>query len=341
MKKVLFFVCLLFSLNVIVSCQNNNTSVKTTTQQNKDVQNKENNNSKAPASKIDSQKNEPLVINNMKAINNRPTNDENYSDFKKSKNGLLYKFHRLNEGPTVTNMDVIEIEMDYFLNDSLLFTSSTYPKQFKVPVEKPVFKGDFYEGILMMHPGDSASFVVRADSTYIKLWNLPANNIKPSDVVRFDISIVSKEDRVAFGQKLYEKKKTEADKSRTDLQVYLHDNDIVERPRPSGLIVVPIIKGYGPKATSDDKVRVHYTATLIDGRPYKSTRTQNVPEILTLSNLGKEYPRGLDEALHQMRVGDVTKFIIPSHLAFGQEERAGVPPFANFVYEVELLEIIK
>ena len=69
-------------------------------------------------------------------------------------------------------------------------------------------KGDFYEGILMMHPGDSASFVVRADSTYIKLWKLPANNIKPSDVVRFDISIVSKEDRVAFGQKLYEKKKT-------------------------------------------------------------------------------------------------------------------------------------
>lgn len=339
MKKCFLLTALSFSLLLMLSCQDTGKKAKTNAVQNKEAV--------AVTEEAPKQQN---VTDNQKKPNElvpkvnkpqRPTNDENYSDFKKNNNGLVYKFHRDNAGAAVTTKDVIEIEMDYFLNDSLLFTSSSYPKQFKVPVENSVFKGDFYEGILMMSVGDSASFVVRADSTYIKLWKQPAKGVKPGDVVRFDIGIVSKEDRDAFSKKLYEKKKAQADHSRADLDVYLHDNDIVERPRPSGLIMVPMIQGYGPKAVGGDKVKVHYTASLINGNPYKSTRTSNVPEILTLGALGKDYPRGLDEALHQMRVGDVTKFIIPSHLAFGQEERIGLPPFANLVYEVELLEIMK
>lgn len=275
------------------------------------------------------------------AVFYKPSNDEDYSDFKKSKTGLLYKFHRQNTGETLTVNDVVEIEMNYYLNDSLLFTSSAYPKQFKMPVEKSVFKGDLYEGMAMMHVGDSASFVVRADSTYIILWKKPAYNIKPSDVVRFDIGIISKEDRKEFSRKLYEKKKAQAEQSRNDLQIYIHDNDIVERPRPSGLIVIPILKGYGPKATSGDIVKIHYTATLLNGTVYKTTRNDNVPVIWKIGELSDDIPRGMDEALQQMHEGDVTKFIIPSHLAFGQKEILGLPPFANFIYEVEMIEIIK
>ena len=62
---------------------------------------------------------------------------------------------------------------------------------------------------------------------------------------------------------------------------------------------------------------------------------------LTLSGLPEGYPRGLDEALHQMREGEIAKVIIPSHLAFGQQEVYNLPPFSNFVYEIEVLEVIK
>ncbi len=340
MRKFSILVILLISLNVFVSCQNTDTKNNNVKNNSINVTNTREIKEEKPKQELKNN-NQTQTINNAGAAMSKPTNDENYDSFTRSKTGLLYKFHRINAGPTVTVNDVIEIEMDYFFNDSLMFTSSSYPKQFKVPVEKSVFKGDFYEGIAMMHVGDSASFVVRADSTFIKLWKKSHRGVKVDDVVRFDISILSKEDRNEFSKKLYEKKKAQADKSRGDLEVYLHDNDIVERPRPSGLIVIPVIQGYGPKATSGNKVKVHYTATLLDGRPYKSTRTNNVPEILTLSAIGADHPRGFDEALHQMRVGDVKKFIIPSHLAFGQEERQGLPPFANFIYEVELLEIIE
>ena len=286
-----------------------------------------------------------LNINDLmsQAILYRPSNDQDYSSFKKSKTGLLYKFHRQNSDKQLLTVDdVVEIEMNYFLNDSLLFASSAYPKQFQMPIENSVFKGDLYEGLLMMHVGDSASFVVRADSTYLKLWEqtLPAS-VKSTDKVRFDIGIQKSEKRAEFSKRVYEKKKAQSDKSRNDLLIYLNDNQIVQQPRPSGLIMIPIIKGYGQKAKSGDKVMVHYVATLLDGTPYISTRSANAPVELTIGNLGKDIPRGIDEALHQMREGDVTKFIVPAHLAFGQEEKPGLPPFANFIYEIELIEIVK
>lgn len=277
----------------------------------------------------------------LSVLLSKPVNDENYSDFNRSPNGLLYKFHRVNEGETLTKNDVVEIRMDYFFNDSLLFSSRSFPKRFDMPVESSVFKGDFYEGLSMMHVGDSASFVVRADSTYRCMWKKSSSGVKETDVVRFDVGIVSKEDRTVFSQRIYAKKRAQAEQSRSDLQVYLHDNGIVEKPRPSGLIIVPIVPGYGAKATSGDMVKIHFNAELIDGTPYKSTRETNIPVTLTLSGLPEGYPRGLDEALHQMREGEIAKVIIPSHLAFGQQEVYNLPPFSNFVYEIEVLEVIK
>lgn len=164
----------------------------------------------ANKSKIDAQvkKNEPLYLSEKttSSVLSKPVNDEDYSDFMRTPNGLLYKFYVINEGVTLTNDDVVEIRMNYFLNDSLLFSSQNFPKRFDMPVESSVFKGDFYEGLSMMHVGDSASFVVRADSTYIKLWKKPAIGVDANDVVRFDIAIVSKEDRDVFSQRVYAKK---------------------------------------------------------------------------------------------------------------------------------------
>lgn len=270
-----------------------------------------------------------------------PVNDEDYSDFTETPNGLLYKFHRTNEGVALTPNDVVEIKMDYFLNDSLLFTSQAYPRKFNMPVEQSAFKGDLYEGLSMMRVGDSASFVMRADSTYLKLWKKPVRGVKDTDVIRFDISVLSKENRDAFSQRVYAKKRAQAEQSRNDLQVYLHDNKIVEKPRPSGLIIQTIINGYGEKASSGDVVKIHYTAQLLDGTFYKSTRQTGAPETLSLGDFPSTHPRGLSEALHQMREGEVAKVIIPSHLAFGQQEIPNLPPFANFVYEIEMIEVVK
>ena len=325
MKKISILITIIVLLSLF-SCKNSESNLD-----NKDSKSVSNDKISASVTKKES----PSVLIS------KPVNNEDYSDFNRTHGGLLYKFHRTNDGATLTPKDVVEIKMNYFLNDSLLFTSQDYPRKFNMPVENSVFEGDLYEGLAMMHVGDSASFVIRADSTYMKLWKKAAVGIKNTDVIRFDISVVSREDRDAFTQRVYAKKREQAEQSRADLQVYLNDNEIVEKPRPSGLIIQTIIEGYGAKASSGDVVKIHYTAELIDGTFYRSTRRENVPETLYLANFPSYHPRGLSEALHQMREGEIAKVIIPSHLAFGQKDVYNLPPFANFVYDVEVVEVIK
>lgn len=270
-----------------------------------------------------------------------PTNDEDYSDFEKTSTGLLYKFHRQgNEGELLTENDAVEVEMNYYLNKRLLFTTSSYPKNFKIPIEESKFDGDFYEGLKMMRVGDSASFVVPAAQTFsLMMKQTPPQPLRDGDVIRFDIGILSKENRVDFNKRVYERMKSLSEESRNEFMVYVHDNNITQQPLASGLIVIPILDGYGEPARTGDVVTVHYTATQLDGTVYKSTRTNNTPVVWTVGDLETDIPRGIDEALLRMREGSVMRFLVPSHLAFGQVSFDGLPPFANLIYEIEMIDI--
>ena len=137
----------------------------------------------ANKSKIDAQvkKNEPLYLSEKttSSVLSKPVNDEDYSDFMRTPNGLLYKFYVINEGVTLTNDDVVEIRMNYFLNDSLLFSSQNFPKRFDMPVESSVFKGDFYEGIFHntsdLSKSFSKSFTSNGFSGAVYALQLPAD----------------------------------------------------------------------------------------------------------------------------------------------------------------------
>lgn len=275
------------------------------------------------------------------AVIYNPTNDEDYSDFKKTSTGMLYKFHRQgNTGELLTENDVVELEMNYYLNKRMLFTTSSYPKNFKMPIENSKFDGDLYEGLKMMRVGDSASFVVSAAPTFsLMMKQKPPQTLRDGDVIRFDIGIRSKENRDDFNKRVNDKMKSLSEASRNEFMIYVHDNDIVQQPMESGLIVIPIQDGYGEKAAPGDVLTVHYTATQLDGTPYKSTKNDNAPAVWTIGRLSKDVPRGVEDALLQMNEGSVTRVLVPSHLAFGQNAVDGLPAFANLIYEIELIDI--
>ena len=88
-----------------------------------------------------------------------------------------------------------------------------------------------------------------------------------------------------------------------------------------------------------DRVRVHYSGKLIDGTLFDSSYRRNIPFEFNVG-LG-EVIKGWDEALSILRIGEKGTFIIPSELAYGVRGAGGViPPNANLVFEIELLEII-
>jgi FKBP-type peptidyl-prolyl cis-trans isomerase FkpA len=106
----------------------------------------------------------------------------------------------------------------------------------------------------------------------------------------------------------------------------------------SGLQYLVVKKGVGPKPKSTDKVKVHYTGTLLDGKEFDSSIKRGQPTEFPIAGI---IP-GWSEALQLMPVGSKYKLFIPAKLAYGERGAGGViPPNATLVFDVELLEIVK
>lgn len=106
----------------------------------------------------------------------------------------------------------------------------------------------------------------------------------------------------------------------------------------SGLQYEVIKMGKGAMPTATDRVKVHYTGTLIDGTKFDSSYDRNEPTVFGVGQVIK----GWTEGLQLMPVGSKFKFFIPYDLAYGERGAgAQIPPFATLIFEVELLGIEK
>jgi FKBP-type peptidyl-prolyl cis-trans isomerase FkpA len=107
---------------------------------------------------------------------------------------------------------------------------------------------------------------------------------------------------------------------------------------PSGVIVTTVKPGTGASPAATDKVKVHYTGTLIDGTVFDSSVQRGQPATIPLDGVIKCWSEGMPT----MKVGGKAKFVCPADVAYGDR---GMPPRikpgATLVFEVELLEIVK
>lgn len=90
-----------------------------------------------------------------------------------------------------------------------------------------------------------------------------------------------------------------------------------------------------------DTLRVHYTGKLQEcGTVFDSSRTPGrTPFDFKIGK--KEVIPGWDEAVMKMSLGEVSLLMVPSSKAYGEAGApdAGIPPFADLKFEVQLLEI--
>ena len=106
----------------------------------------------------------------------------------------------------------------------------------------------------------------------------------------------------------------------------------------SGLKYVDLKVGDGKEAKKDDKVSVHYTGWLKNGKKFDSSLDRKEPFRFKLG--GGEVIRGWDKGVIGMKVGGKRKLIIQPEYAYGKRGAGDdIPPDAVLVFEIELLEL--
>ncbi|WP_394850980.1 FKBP-type peptidyl-prolyl cis-trans isomerase [Pendulispora brunnea] len=102
--------------------------------------------------------------------------------------------------------------------------------------------------------------------------------------------------------------------------------------------IVDEVVGTGREAKSGDKVKVHYTGTLMNGKKFDSSRDRGDPFEFKLG--AGSVIKGWDQGVVGMKIGGKRKLTIPYDLAYGE---AGHPPDipakAALKFDVELIAI--
>ena len=96
--------------------------------------------------------------------------------------------------------------------------------------------------------------------------------------------------------------------------------------------------GSGASPSKGQKVTVHYTGWLTNGKQFDSSRKKNKPFSFEIGR--RKVIRGWDEGVMTMKVGGVRQLKVPSTLGYGSVGSPPVIPMnATLIFEVELLSI--
>lgn len=274
------------------------------------------------------------------------------SDYQQTEDGLSYKFYEIHPEATMPSVsDYLKLRMDYYLNDSLVYRSVDQKELPRIQFKKPRFGGDIITGLGMMHEGDSASFVVRADSTLCYMFDNDSLDfaVTPEDQMRFEIRLLqiqtkeefSKEldSMLSFRRQVEETMAVLKEQSELELNNYLTINGIKEKAAYNRVFVIPMKPGIGPKATLGMKALITYEAYLLDGTLIGSSDSLGLDYYEVPIGQGKVL-QGLDEGISRMSKGEKAKILVPYALAYGENGTETIPPYTNLLFVVDMVDLI-
>jgi len=255
-----------------------------------------------------------------------------YPGYDKTASGLYYKIYKSGKDTLKPKPgDWVSLNMSYKYKDSTLFDNTTAmgsPVRFQLPPSD--YPGDIYEGIGMLAAGDSAEFIIPADSLFMRTFRQPQRPafIDSNSVVYFRVAMLAVEPPAKM-----------MEKEQADLDSYLKEKNVTVAPEASGLYYIETAPGKGAKPDSGMWISAHFTVSLIDGKPIYSTRDRGETKEFEYG-FSQDTP-GFDEGISKMSEGAKATFIVPSKIGFGENGRGSlVPPYATVVYDVEIVDIM-
>ena len=262
-----------------------------------------------------------------------------YKGFKQDKEtGIYYKFYIQNKDSVQAQTgDAVSLLYQLALKDSILVPMMPIQEL----VQESFYKGDVYAAIRMMHVGDSATFILDADTFFHYMGGENPFDDKELYFTFKMTELMPKAEVDAMMQAQEEQYNAYMEQARaaedSTMREYIAKNKIKVAPTASGLYFISKKAGKGAQAVAGQKVAVHYTGKLLDGTKFDSSYDRGEPIDFVLGS-GQVIP-GWDEGIAMMREGEKAVLLIPSKLAYGERGNQVIPPCAPLVFDVELVKV--
>jgi FKBP-type peptidyl-prolyl cis-trans isomerase len=105
------------------------------------------------------------------------------------------------------------------------------------------------------------------------------------------------------------------------------------------LIFEDTLVGTGAEVKQKDKIAIHYTGMLADGKVFDSSYERDEPLVVRVG-VG-QLIRGWDVGIIGLKEGGKRTLRIPYMLAYGEEGfPPTIPPQSDLIFDVELIEIM-
>lgn len=255
--------------------------------------------------------------------------------------GLEYKIVKHGKGtakPVLT--DHVEINISVLMGDSVVFDSRKMNDNKPVPVQiQPRYKGDPLEAVMMMVVGDSALLRMPVDS--LKKMGMAQPWMKEGSMLTYRVTLNSLKSDAQMKKEMTEnadKQKVIDDKI---LQDYFAKNNIKPLKTASGLYYTISREGTGIQPKEGYDVSVNYTGMFLNGNKFDSNVDTAFHHVQPFNlQVGKgQVIKGWDEGLMLLKKGTRATFYIPSHLAYGPQERNPIPANSILLFDVELTDV--
>lgn len=266
--------------------------------------------------------------------------DEKFFGYKKTSDGLYYRFHVQNKGNALASKsDFIKMKVSCYLNDSLYYAWEESNGIIYAQVSDPRFKGDLQSAFMLMREGDSASFYIKSDSIAAVYYDQDplALGLKADDYFRYEIKMLEVRTQDAFQAEVDQMKANMENASKSALERYVKENSIENNLTESGIYLIPVKDGSGRCPEKGEKVYIDYQVRMLSGELVGSTYEKANRFSFVLGE-GQVIP-GLEKVLPMMRQGEKVMAVIPYELAFGEHEVGPVKPYSNLIYDIELQRI--
>ena len=201
----------------------------------------------------------------------------------------------------------------------------------------------FYEALGLVGKGGKAEFIIPSSLAFGSDGLQDAILPYTPFGLKLEVIDIMTSDEYEAEQKAI-KEKEDADNAKRlkeepkRIAKYIKDNNITEKPQPSGLYYIEKQTGDGDSVQEGDLVAVHYSIYNLDNQLIESSYDYGQP--LPFVYGGDQMIAGIEEAVGYMRVGGKARIIVPSRLGFGDVTiDESLPANTPLVIDLEFVDL--